>query len=712
MKSKYYAKIAAELEIEEWRVRAAAELLADGATVPFIARYRKEITGILDETAITSIRNRLAQLEELDKRRHTILKSLEERGLLTDELQAKIESAEKMAVLEDIYLPFRPKRRTRAAIARERGLEPLAKLIFDQDPSIDPAGEAKSFVNKEKEVLTIEDALAGARDIIAEWINENDQARADMRRLFTEKAVFFSKVVEGKESAGAKYRDYFNWSELMADAPSHRILAMRRGEKEGILSLKLFPPEEEALKLLETQFIKDTCSASEQVQTALVDSYKRLLAPAMETEMRVASKRRADQEAIAIFAQNLRELLLSPLLGEKNVLAIDPGFRTGCKVACLDRQGNLQHQETIFPHSGEKSASEAAERIKTLAAEFEVEAFAIGNGTAGRETERFIRQLNLPGEIPVILVNESGASVYSASKIAREEFPDQDVTVRGTISIGRRLMDPLAEMVKIDPKSIGVGQYQHDVDQKALRESLVDVVVSCVNAVGVELNTASPALLTYVSGIGSKAAVNIVAFRNEYGPFRVINDLQAVAGIGPKAFEQAAGFLRIRGGENPLDASAVHPESYHIVEAMAGDLNCNVITLMNDEKIREKIQLKHYVTDTVGLPTLNDIIEELAKPGRDPREQLEIFTFAEGIEKIEDLRQGMKLPGIVTNVTAFGAFIDIGVHQDGLVHISQLADRFVKNPADVVKVNQKVMVTVMQIDLERRRIALSMRKKQ
>ncbi len=708
MNEAHILKIAHELGFTPQQVRATADLLKEGATVPFIARYRKEITGSLDEIAITMVRDRLYQLMELDKRREVILKSLEERGQLTDELKEKLLSAETMAVLEDIYLPFRPKRRTRATIAKEKGLEPLAQRLFAQE-DIDPLAEASAFVDPEKAVNSVEDALAGARDIIAEWVNEDQTARARMRDFYSSKAVFKSKVIPEKEAEGIKYKDYFDWQEPVNTAPSHRILAMRRGENEGFLTLRVLPPEEEALEILDSLFVRGQGPASQQVRMSVHDSYKRLLSPSMETEIRLDTKKRADEEAIRVFVENLRQLLLAPPLGQKNVLAIDPGFRTGCKVVCLDRQGKLLHTDTIYPLLSDKGAGDAGLKIRELCQRYLIEAIAVGNGTAGRETEAFIHSLNLSKNIQVVMVNESGASVYSASEAAREELPDQDVTVRGAVSIGRRLMDPLAELVKIDPKSIGVGQYQHDVDQGALRSSLDDVVISCVNRVGVEVNTASKQLLTYVSGLGPQLARGIVEYRNEHGPFRSRQELKQVPRLGPKAFEQAAGFLRIRDGENPLDRSAVHPESYPIVDAMARDLGSSVLDLMHDENLRKRIDLGRYVSDKAGLPTLNDILSELSKPGRDPREQLEIFRFAEGIEKIEDVKPGMKLPGIVTNITAFGVFVDIGVHQDGLVHISEVSHRFVKNPAEVVRVHQKVTVTVLGVDLERKRISLSMR---
>ncbi len=709
MDERHISKIAGELGLTLPQVQVTAGLLNEGATIPFLARYRKEATGSLDEVQITAIRDRLDQLAELDKRREAILKSLEERQLLTEDLKGKILKAETLSVLEDIYLPFRPKRRTRATAAKERGLEPLARILFAQEEK-DPMAEALLFVDPEKSVSSAEEALSGARDIIAEWVSEDPAARAALRELFANRGVFRTKVLAGKEEEGSKYRDYFDWEEPVPKAPSHRILAMRRGENEGVLILRILPPESEAVAILDRLFVKGENACSAQVRLAAEDSYARLLSSSMETEIRLETKKRADEEAIRVFAGNLRQLLMAPPLGRKNILAIDPGLRTGCKTVCLDRQGKLLHNETIFPLLSEKGREESTRRILELFATFQIEAVAVGNGTGGRETEAFIRSLPLPEAIPVVLVNESGASVYSASKVAREEFPDHDVTVRGAVSIGRRLMDPLAELVKIDPKSIGVGQYQHDVDQPALKRSLDDGVVSCVNAVGVEVNTASAQLLTYVSGLGPQLAANILSWRNENGPFASREGLKKVPRLGPKAFEQAAGFLRIREGENPLDAGAVHPESYPVVEAMAADLGCAMEDLMRDEAFRRKIDVSKYVTEKVGLPTLNDILKELAKPGRDPRQDFEIFRFAEGIEKIEDLREGMKLDGIVTNVTAFGAFVDIGVHQDGLVHVSHLSDRFVKDPNQVVKVHQKVKVAVLAVDLGRKRISLSMKK--
>ena len=701
-------QVARELGLKPQQIQAVAELLDDGATVPFIARYRKEATGSLDEVAIVAVRDRLHQLKELDERRAAILKSLTERELLTPELEEQINAAETMSLLEDRYLPYRPKRRTKGMMAKEKGLEPLALTIWQQDENLDPAAEAGAYVDAEKGVDDADSALSGARDIMAEWINEDAEARAKMRKLYLDKALFASKVITGQEEAGAKFKDYFDWAELAAAAPSHRVLAMRRGEKEGFLLLRVQPPVEDALALLEGGFLQNDSPAAEQVRLAGADSYKRLLGPAMETELRLITKQKADEEAVKVFAANLRELLLAPPLGQKRVLAIDPGFRTGCKLVCLDAQSRMLHYDTINI-LGEKARAAAAEKISGLVREYAVEAIAIGNGTASRETEAVVRGLDLPRAISVVMVSEAGASVYSASEVARSEFPDLDVSVRGAVSIGRRLMDPLAELVKIDPKSIGVGQYQHDVDQGDLKRSLEDVVISCVNAVGVEVNTASPQLLTHVSGLGPSLAANVVTHREANGPFRSRKELMKVPRLGPKAFEQAAGFLRIQGGDNPLDASAVHPESYTIVESMARDLGCAVADLLSKADLRGKIDPQRYVGGEVGLPTINDIMAELEKPGRDPRERFEEFSFAEGVHEMSDLQPGMKLPGIVTNVTNFGAFVDVGVHQDGLVHISQLADRFVKDPYQVVKVHDRVMVTVLEVDLSRGRISLSMR---
>ncbi len=707
MSDKHFSLIASELNIRVDQVRATAELLADGGTVPFISRYRKEATGLLDEVAIAAIRDRMEQLAELDKRREAILSSMEERELLTPELKTKIDAAQTMTALEDIYLPFRPKRRTRATIAREKGLEPLAMQLMEQDASIDPDATATEFINAEKEIYSVEDALAGARDIIAEMIREDQVARERMRGTYRQKAAIGSTVVKGKDEEGAKFRDYFDWNEAVAKAPSHRLLAMFRGENEGVLKLNIAPPEGDALQLLSEMFVKGRGPASEQVNLAMQDSYKRLLGPSMENETRSDLKKRADDEAIRVFVDNLRELLLAAPMGQKQVLAIDPGFRTGCKVVVLDPQGKLLHDSVIYPTLGEGRMKDAARDLRDLCNQFKVDAIAIGNGTASRETEAFVRGLGL--DSIVMVVDESGASIYSASDVAREEFPEKDVTVRGAVSIGRRLMDPLAELVKIDPKSIGVGQYQHDVDQGALRRSLDDTVVSCVNGVGVEVNTASKELLTYVSGLGPTLAKNIVDYRNENGPFKSRAEIKKVKRLGPKAFEQCAGFLRIRGAKNPLDSSAVHPESYPIVQRMAKDVGCSVSELMQRPENRTGIKLDNYTTDSIGLPTLKDIVDELAKPGRDPRAAFETFAFDESVHKVEDLKPGMRLPGLVTNVTKFGAFVDVGVHQDGLVHISQLADHYISDPGEVVKVRQRVQVTVVEIDLKRNRIALSMK---
>lgn len=700
--------IADEIALQPAAVQATVSLLRQGATIPFIARYRKEATGNLDEVAITAIRDRLSQLEELDARKAAVLKSLETHGHLTDELKQKVISAASMALLEDIYLPYRPKRRTKAMIAREKGLEPLALNILEQTEQ-DPLQLAAEFVDPEKDVVSADDALDGARHIIAEIINEDPASREKMRDLYFTKGSIHARVISGKEAEGAKYRDYFDWQEAAAKAPSHRILAMRRGEKETVLNLSIAPPEPDALVLLETLFVSGDSAASMQVKLAAQDCFKRLLSHSMETEIRLATKQRAEKQAIEVFARNLRQLLLTPPLGPKRVMGIDPGFRTGCKLVCLDRQGKLLHYDTIYPHMNEKQDRQAAETIINLAQHHRIEAVAVGNGTAGRETEALIRKIDALKKISVILVNESGASVYSASAAARREFPELDLTIRGAVSIARRLMDPLAELVKIDPKSIGVGQYQHDVDQSALKLALDDVVISCVNAVGVDLNRASAELLAYVSGLGPQLASNIVTYRNENGRFNSRAELKTVPRIGPKAYEQSAGFLRIHDGANPLDASAVHPESYPVVDAMARDQNCAVADLMADASLRAKIEVSRYVTDQIGRPTLMDILAELAKPGRDPRQAFEAIEFAEGVNQLSDLEPGMTLPGIVTNVTAFGAFVDIGVHQDGLVHISELSDSFVKDPADFVNVQQKVKVRVIAVDLERKRISLSMK---
>ncbi|HOW26189.1 MAG TPA: Tex family protein [Bacteroidales bacterium] len=705
----YASVIAGELNLAPRQVENTLKLLSEGATIPFIARYRKEMTGSLDEVMLIRIRDRLRQLTELDKRRETILASIQEQGKLTPELENQIRQATTLPELEDIYLPYKPKRKTRASIAKEKGLEPLATLIFSQQ-YIDPVIVAEKYINPELGVLSAEEALSGARDIMAEWINEHKYGREEMRRLFLRKAYLQARIMKDKEEEGVKYRDYYDYREQMAKAPSHRVLAIFRGEKEEFLRVTIAPEEYLALQVLERIFIRNNSKSAEQVRVAMQDSYKRLLQPSMETEMREWVKEMADRAAIQVFAENLNQLLLAPPLGQKNVMAIDPGFKTGCKVVCLDRQGNLLHNETIYPHPPHNEIRQSIPKILNLVDAYKVEAIAIGNGTAGRETEYFIRRVPFDKDILAIMVNESGASVYSASSVAREEFPDYDVTVRGAVSIGRRLMDPLAELVKIDPKSIGVGQYQHDVDQSKLKDSLEDVVVSCVNAVGVEVNTASKELLTYVSGVGPSLAQKIVDFRREKGPFGSREELKKIPRFGARAFEQAAGFLRIQQARNPLDRSAVHPESYHIVEAMSKSVGAgSVEEIMKNESLRNQIRVKDFISETVGLPTLHDIMQELARPGRDPRQKFELFEFDKTVHSINDLVPGSVLPGIVTNITKFGAFVDIGVHQDGLVHISQLADKFVSDPSQVVKINQKVNVRVLEVDIERKRIQLSMK---
>jgi len=708
MIDRYPSLIAAELSLPAASVNAAIALLDQEATIPFIARYRKEMTGNLDEVALTSVRDRLGQLKELDARKAAIMKSLEERNLITPELTAKVVGAATLAILEDIYLPYRPKKRTRAMIAKEKGLEPLADKIFAQGPDL-PEALAKAFIDAEKGVKDAAEALAGARDIIAERVAEDAPARARLREVFFAKGEFHSKVISGKEAEGAKFKDYFDWKEAATKAPSHRVLAMRRGESEGFLYMRVEVAEDDTVPMLQGLFAKGTGPCASQVRLAVEDAYRRLMSFSMETEVRLHAKKEADREAINVFARNLREILMSSPLGHKAILSLDPGFRTGCKLVCLDRNGKLLHHDVVYPHTGEGGRAEAALKVKKLAAIHKSEVIAIGNGTAGRETEEFVRGLNLTG-ITVVMVNESGASVYSASEAARDEFPNEDLTVRGAVSIGRRLMDPLAELVKIDPKSIGVGQYQHDVDQFGLKRSLDDTVVSCVNSVGVEVNSASKELLSYVSGLGPVLAKNIVEYRNANGAFSSRDALKKVPRLGPKAFEQSAGFLRIRDGVHPLDASAVHPERYAIVEKMAGDLGTTVKELIGSASLRAKINLKDYATAEVGEPTLRDILAELAKPGRDPRQGFEAFSFG-AVSKLEDVKPGMKLPGIVTNVAAFGAFVDIGVHQDGLVHVSECSDNFVKQPSDVLKAQQRVHVTVLEVDLARKRIALSLKSK-
>jgi uncharacterized protein len=703
-------KIAEQINITEKQVLATLQLLEEGCTIPFISRYRKEKTGGLDEVQISTIKDLFEKLVTLENKRQSILSSIEDQGKLTDELKNKILAAETLQQLEDLYLPYKPKKKTRASVAREKGLEPLALQILNQEIT-NIEDETQKYIDPQKQLNSIEDVLQGARDIIAEIINETAEIREKLRNAFTEDAIITSRVIKGKEEEGIKFKDYFNWSEPLMKCPSHRMLAMRRGEKEGYLYLDISIEESQAISIIERFIIKNkNHPTAEQLKLAIEDAYKRLLHPSLETEFRLITKEKADIEAIKVFANNLRELLMQSPLGNKSVLAIDPGFRTGCKVVVLDELGNLKEDTVIYPHEPQKQTKEAEQIILALAAKYNVEAIAIGNGTASRETEQFIRNIEiLPESIPVVIVNESGASVYSASEVAREEFPDKDVTVRGAVSIGRRLQDPLAELVKIDPKSIGVGQYQHDVDQTLLKEKLDEVVMSCVNAVGVELNSASKQLLSYVSGIGTSLAQNIVEYRKKNGPFKSRYDLLKVPRFGEKAFQQASGFLRIQNGTHPLDKSAVHPESYHIVEKMAQDLNCTIDDLLQKPELRKKINLNNYITEDVGLPTLQDIMSELEKPGRDPRKTFEIFSFDENVHSIEDLRVGMKLPGIITNVTNFGAFVDVGVHQDGLVHISHLSDEFVSDPHQVIKVGDKVKVTVIEIDIPRKRIALSLK---
>ena len=703
-------RIASELNIAPRQVVATIGLLDEGATVPFISRYRKEVTGSLDDLQVAAVRDRIQQLRDLDARREAILKSIKEQEKLTPELEKKINEAETMAKLEDLYLPYKPKRKTRASVAKEKGLEPLALKILEQG-NFDLTLEAAQYIDSEKGVESEEDALQGARDIIAETINEHAETRQKIRELFMKKGIITSKVLKSKEKEAdaQKYKDYFEWDEPIAKIPSHRLLAIRRGEKEGFLSMNIAPEEEEALHIIEREFVNGNTEASEHVATAVKDCYKRLMSVSIETEVRMESKKKADEEAILVFAENLKQLLMAAPLGQKAVMAIDPGFRTGCKVVCLDKQGKLLEFTAIYPNEPQKDITRAGETVKHLVNKHQIEAIAIGNGTASRETESFVKNLGLPSSVIVAMVNESGASIYSASEAARDEFPNEDVTVRGSVSIGRRMMDPLAELVKIDAKSIGVGQYQHDVDQTALKKSLDDVVMACVNNVGVELNTASKQLLTYVSGLGASIAENIVKYRNENGPFKSREALKKVPRLGGKAFEQAAGFLRIDGAENPLDKSAVHPERYSTVEQMAKDAQATVRDLITSTELRKKVDLKKYVSDEVGLPTLKDIMDELDKPGRDPRDQFEAVQFQEGVNEITDLKEGMKLPGVITNITKFGAFVDIGVHQDGLVHISHLSNSFVSDPTQVVKLGQKVQVTVLEVDVPRKRISLSMK---
>ena len=701
--------IAAELKLPAHRIANTLKLLQGGATIPFISRYRKEATGGLDEVQIGDIQTRYEKLCELSKRKETVLSTIEEQGKLTPELKARISACWNATELEDIYLPFKPKRKTRAEAARAKGLEPLALLLMMQKEN-NLAAKVRNFVKGE--VKDEEDALKGARDILAEQISEDERSRNLMRNQFQHQALIQSKVVKGKEAeeASAKYRDYFDFCGPLKKCSSHRLLALRRGESEGVLKVTIFPEDEDMCnERLQRLFVRANNECAHQVEEALTDAYKRLLKPAIETEFAALSKEKADEEAIRVFAENLRQLLLAPPLGQKRVMGIDPGFRTGCKVVCLDAQGTLLHNEAIYPHPPKSEYAQAARKIVKLVEQYKIEAIAIGNGTASRETEQFVTSQRYDREVQVFVVSEDGASIYSASKTAREEFPDYDVTVRGAVSIGRRLMDPLAELVKIDAKSIGVGQYQHDVDQTKLKASLDQTVESCVNLVGVNVNTASKHLLTYVSGLGPTLAQNIVDYRTENGPFESRRQLLKVPRMGAKAYEQCAGFLRIPQAKNPLDNSAVHPESYPIVEQMAKDLNCTVADLIKDKELRSKIDLKKYVTDTVGLPTLTDILQELDKPGRDPRQKIQVFEFDKNVRTLDDLQEGMELPGIVTNITNFGCFVDIGIKENGLVHVSQLADRFVSNPADVVRIHQHVRVKVMSIDHERKRIQLTMK---
>ena len=705
----YALRIAQALQLTEEQVQNTLNLLETGATIPFISRYRKEATGSLDEVQIGNIKDLYAKWLELDKRRAAILDSIAEQGKLTPELRKQIEEAETMSVLEDLYLPYRPKRKTRASVAVEKGLQPLSKLLWAQR-QLDLQREAAKFVNPEKGVANVEEALAGARDIIAERVSENPNIRARLRDTFLRHSRISTRQIPDRIDEEGKYRIYYQSDEFLAKAPSHRILAMFRGEEEGILRVSIAPDEERTLADMKRRIVKNNSNSAQQVWMAATDSYKRLLQPQMETEMRKFYKEKADKEAIAVFSKNARQLLLAAPLGQVTTLAIDPGFRTGCKVVILDPQGKLLYNETIYPHPPVAQYKLASDKLKRLVLQYKVDAIAIGNGTAGRETENFVRHIPFERDVKAFMVNESGASVYSASPVAREEFPNYDVTVRGAVSIGRRLMDPLAELVKIDPKSIGVGQYQHDVNQKMLQESLQTTVESCVNYVGVELNTASKQLLSYVSGVGPALAQNIVDYRNENGAFASREALKNVPRFGAKAFQQAAGFLRIRGAENPLDASAVHPESYNVVSQMAADLDCSVADLMANKQLRQQIKLKKYITKTVGMPTLQDIMNELDKPGRDPRTQFEMFEFDKNVHTINDLYIGMVLPGIITNITNFGCFVDIGVHQDGLIHISRLSDHRISDPSEVVHLNQKVMVRVENVEIDRKRISLALEK--
>ncbi|CAK7015205.1 MAG: Protein YhgF [Parabacteroides sp.] len=706
MATSFHTLVSQVLNIPAGQVEKTIGLLNEGATIPFISRYRKEVTGGLDEVQIGNIKDQLDKFTELKKRKETILSSIEEQGKLSPELKKRIEASWDSTEIEDLYLPYKPKRVTKAEIARKKGLEPLAKVVMMQnEPNL--MARAKAFI--QGEVKSMEEALQGARDIIAEWVNENEEARNIVRNSFSHTAIITAKIIKGKEEEGAKYRDYFDFSEPLKRISSHRLLALRRGEAEGILRVSISPDADTCMDRLKRRFVRNRNEASEQVSDAVDDSFKRLLKPSIETEFSNLSKTKADEEAIRVFAGNLRQLLMAPPLGQKRVLGVDPGYRTGCKLVCLDAQGALLHNETVYPHPPQNEKSKSAAKVSQLVSTYAIEAIAIGNGTASRETEEFITNIRYDRKVQVFVVSENGASIYSASKVARDEFPEYDVTVRGAVSIGRRLMDPLAELVKIDPKSIGVGQYQHDVDQSALKKSLDQTVESCVNLVGVNVNTASKNLLTYISGLGPALAQNIVDYRTEHGPFQSRRELLKVPRMGEKAFEQSAGFLRIQAGKNPLDNSAVHPESYPIVEKMAKDLNCTVSDLIANKELKKKLDLKKYITDTTGMPTLLDIMEELDKPGRDPRQAIQVFSFDPAVKTIGDLKEGQVLPGIVTNITNFGCFVDVGIKENGLVHISELADRFVSDPTEIVSIHQHVKVKVLSVDLARKRVQLTMK---
>lgn len=704
----FFKSIADSLSVAEWQIARVIELLDEGATIPFIARYRKEQTGDLSDTQIIEIEKGYRVLKQLQERKKTILKSLQEQQNLTAELEQKISELNTLAELEDLYLPFKPKRKSRASIAREKGLSPLAKIIQSENMT-DLHSVCKRFVVAEKGVMTCEEALEGARDILAEWYNETEWVRRSLRRMFEHEATIRSKVIKGKEGEAEKFQNYFDWEESAAKAPAHRILAMLRGEAEGFLRLKIIPEKAVAITLLKHRIVRGSGQSAEQKALAIEDAVKRLIFPSLETEMKTAIRQKAEEASVKVFSENLKQLLLSPPLGQKNVLAIDPGFRSGCKLVCLDRNGKLMNNETIFPHSPQREIAMSIKKIKSLVNAYKIEAIAIGNGTAGRETEEMIKRIRFDRNLMAVMVNEDGASVYSASAIAREEFPDYDITVRGAVSIGRRLLDPLAELVKIDPKAIGVGQYQHDVNQKLMNDSLQTTVALCVNAVGVDLNTASKELLSHVSGIGSALAGNIVAHRSKMGDFQMREELKQVKGLGEKAFEQSAGFMRIKSGENPLDASGVHPEQYAMVTRMAESLDLTIDDLVGSKEIRSLVSPSEFVTEEAGLLTINDILEELEKPGLDPRKTFRAFEFDKSIRSIDQLREGKEMPGIVTNITDFGAFVDIGLHENGLLHKSQIADEFVRNPSDYLVLNQQLKVKVIGIDRERKRISLSLR---